>query len=85
MTGDIIELPKNSTVIDFAYKLHTDLGDTLISAIVNNKAVEPEYVLHNKDKVKIITDIMAFGPKDEWYDIVQTTKAKKRIKEFNKK
>ena len=83
--GEIVELPIGSTTIDFAYKIHSDLGDTMVSAIVNNKAVEPDYVLHNKDRVRIITDIMSYGPREEWIDKVQTTKAKRKIKEFNRK
>ncbi len=53
--GDVIELPKGSTPIDFAYKIHTDIGNTMVSAIVNDKAVDADYVLHNKDRVRIIT------------------------------
>lgn len=83
--GDIIELPKGSTVIDFAYKIHSDIGNTMISAIVNDKLVEPDYILHNKDRVRVITDIMSYGPREEWINKVQTTKAKRKIKEFNNK
>ncbi len=57
----------------------------MVSAIVNNKTVEPDYVLHNKDRVRIITDIMSYGPREEWINKVQTTKAKRKIKEFNRK
>ncbi len=82
--GDIVELPKGSTAIDFAYKIHTDIGNTMVSAIVNNKAVEPTHELHNKDRVRIITDILSYGPREEWLDKVQTTRAKQKIKDFNK-
>ena len=82
--GDIIELPKGSTVIDFAYRIHSDIGNTMVSATVNNNIVEPDYVLHNKDRVRIITDIMSYGPREEWLDKVQTTRAKRKIKEFVK-
>ena len=84
-TGDIIELPVGSTAIDFAYKIHTDVGNTMISAIVNDHQVQPEYVLKNKDRVRVVTDIMSYGPREEWLDKVQTTKAKRKIKEFNKR
>ena len=83
--GDIIELPKGATAIDFAYKIHSDIGNTMISAIVNDKIVEPDFILNNKDRVRIITDIMSYGPREEWLDKVQTTKAKRKIREFNKK
>ena len=82
--GDIIELPKGSTAIDFAYKIHSDLGNTMVSAVVNNKIVDADYVLHNKDRVRIITDILSYGPREEWIDKVQTTKAKRKIREFNR-
>ena len=81
--GEIKELPKNSTVIDFAYGISSELGDTLVSATVNDKIVKPDYILHNKDRVRVITDIMSNGPKEDWIDKVQTTKAKRKIKEFN--
>lgn len=82
--GEIIELPKGSTAIDFAYKLHSDIGNTMVSAVVNDKTEDPDYILHNKDRVRIITDIMSYGPREEWIDKVQTTKAKRKIREFNK-
>ena len=82
--GDILELPKGSTAIDFAYKIHSDLGNTMVSAVVNDKIVDADYVLHNKDRVRIITDILSYGPREEWIDKVQTTKAKRKIKEFNR-
>lgn len=83
--GDIVELPKGSTVIDFAYKIHSNIGNTMVSAVVNDKTVDPDYVLNNKDRVRIITDILSYGPREEWIDKVQTTRAKRKIKEFNRK
>ena len=83
--GDIIELPKGSTAIDFAYKIHSDIGNTMVGAIVNDKPVDIDYVLHNKDRVRIITDILSYGPREEWIDKVKTTKAKRKIREFNRK
>lgn len=82
--GEIVELPKGSTAIDFAYKIHSNIGNTMVSAIVNEKLVEADYVLHNKDRVRIITDILSYGPREEWLDKVRTTKAKRKIREFNK-
>lgn len=81
----MIELPKESTPIDFAYKIHTDIGNTMVSAIVNDKAVDTDYVLHNKDRVRIITDILSYGPREDWIDKAKTTKAKRKIREFSKK
>ncbi len=83
--GDVIELPKGSTAIDFAYQIHTDLGNSMVSALVNDEQVSPTYILHDKDRVHIITDKNIDGPKKEWFDIVQTTRAKRKIKEFGRK
>lgn len=82
--GDIIELPKGATAIDFAYKIHSDLGNTMVSAVVNDKVVDPAHELKTKDRVRIITDVLSYGPREEWLDKVQTTKAKRKIKEFRK-
>ena len=82
--GEIVELPKGSTAIDFAYKIHSNIGNTMVSAIVNDQPVEADYVLQNKDRVRIITDVLSYGPREEWLDKVKTTKAKRKIREFNK-
>ena len=84
-SGDIIELPKGSTPIDFAYKIHTDVGNTMIGAIVNEEPVDVDYVLKNKDRVKILTDPLSFGPRLEWQDKAKTMRAKRLIREFNRK
>lgn len=80
-----IELPKNATAIDFAYRIHSKLGNTMVSAVVNDHVVEPDYILQNKDRVRIITDLLAYGPHQEWIDKVQTIKARRKIREFYKK
>ena len=80
--GEIIELPYNSTPIDFAYKIHTDLGNTMIAAIVNDEAVPFDYRLKNNDRVRIVTDSKVFVPKDNWLDMVATTHARRKIREF---
>ena len=81
--GDIIELPKGSTTIDFAYKIHTDVGNTMIGAFVNDEYVPVDYVLKNKDRVRIVTDELSYGPRIDWIDKTQTSLAKRKIKEFN--
>lgn len=81
--GDIIQLPKDSTSIDFAYEVHSELGNTIVKAIVNDEEVPVEHTLKNKDRVRVITDSLSLGPKEEWLGIVKTTKAKRKIREFN--
>lgn len=83
--GDIIELPKGATPIDFAYKIHTDIGNTMVYAIVNDKKVDDNYQLKTKDRVRIITDDLAYGSRDNWEEIAQTSYARRKIKEFKNK
>ena len=82
--GEIKELPKGSTVIDFAYSIHTDIGNTMEKVIVNDEEVPFDYVLKTKDRVKIITNKNSVGPNKEWLDSVKTTRAKKKIKEYKR-
>ena len=83
--GDIIELPKGATPIDFAYKIHTDIGNTMVGVFVNDEYVPVDYQLKNKDRVRIVTDDLAFGPREDWINKANTTYAKRKIREFNKK
>ena len=83
--GDIIELPIGSTIIDYAYKLDTDIGNTMVGAFVNDEYVTVDYVLHNKDRVRIITNELSYGTREEWLDIAKTSLAKSKIKKFNRK
>ena len=66
-------------------KNHSDVGNTTVAAVVNDEYVPLEYKLKNKDRVKIITDELFYGPCDEWEKIAKTTRAKRKIREFNKK
>ena len=83
--GDIIELPKGATAIDFAYKIHTDIGNTMVAAIINDEYVPVETILHTKDRIRIITDDLSYGPRDNWEKVATTTYAKRKIREFNRK
>lgn len=83
--GAIIELPKGATPIDFAYKIHTDIGNTMVGAFVNDEYVPVDYVLQNKDRVRIVTDELSFGPREDWIDKAKTSLARKKIREFNKR
>ncbi|CDA23711.1 gTP pyrophosphokinase [Mycoplasma sp. CAG:611] len=83
--GDIIELPRGSTPIDFAYKIHTDIGNTMVGVFVNDEYVPIDYILQNKDRVRIVIDDLSYGPREDWINKAQTSLAKRKIKEFNKK
>lgn len=83
--GDIIELPKGATPIDFAYKIHTDIGNTMVGVFVNDEFVPIDYALKNKDRVRIVTDELSYGPRIDWIDKAQTSLAKRKIKEFGRK
>ena len=78
--GEVIELPIGSTIIDFAYKIHTELGNTMVDAKVNNEKADLGYVLKNGDRVTVITDPTSI-PKEEWLDKIKTAKARRRILE----
>ena len=82
--GSVIELPAGATPIDFAYKVHTDIGNTMVGALVNNNIVPLTHELKTNDIVKINTSKKA-TPRREWLNIVKTTQAKTKIKNyFNK-
>ena len=83
--GDVIELPKGSTPIDFAYRVHSDVGNTMVGAIVNGNIVSLDYVLNDGDIIKINTNKNSFGPSREWIDMAFTSKAKNKIKAFYNK
>ena len=80
--GDIFELPKGATPVDFAYKVHTRVGETMIGAIVNNNIGPLDYELHNNDIVKINTSKSSTGPKEDWLKFVKCTQTKNKIRSF---
>lgn len=81
--GEIRNMPKNSTALDFAYHIHTDLGNKCIGAKVNHKLVPLSHVLKSGDQVEIITSDRQ-TPKEEWLSFVITAKAKTQIKQVIK-
>ncbi len=77
--GDLVKLPRKSTVLDFAYEIHTDVGDHCSGAKVNNANVPIRFELQNGDKVSVITSKNQ-RPKYDWLKFVVTSKAKNKIK-----
>lgn len=82
--GDVLELPEGATPVDFAYRIHSHIGDTLVGAIVNDQIVPVDTELHNNDIVKIMTNATS-TPNKEWLKFVKTTQAKNKIKAFYSK
>ncbi len=80
--GDVIELPKGSTPVDFAYRVHTKIGDAMIGALVNNQIVPLNYQLQDGDVVKINTSKSSPGPSEGWLGFVKLTQTKNKIKSF---
>jgi GTP pyrophosphokinase len=77
--GDIIELPKGATVVDFAYAVHTDIGDRCTGAFINNKLVKLDSIVKTGDMVKIKTESKKSKPSKDWLKFVKTRRAMNRI------
>ena len=84
LTGDIVELPNGSTVIDFAYKLHSEMGNHLYKAYINGKEVKITHKLNNKDRIMIIQKEKSH-PQESWLEHVVTSKARRKIREYLKR
>lgn len=78
-TGDVVDLPIESSPVDFAYAIHSDIGDHVAGAKVNGKMVPLDTVLHNGDIVEIVTK-KAVSPKQKWLDYAKTTLARRHIR-----
>jgi GTP pyrophosphokinase len=83
--GDIKDLPAGSTPLDFAYRIHTDVGHRTIGAKVNNRLVPLDYRLKNGDIVEIVTTKGEHGPSRDWLNVVRTSHAREKIRQWFKR
>ena len=82
--GEAIELPAGSTPIDFAYKIHTDLGNSYIYAVVNGEYVTPDYKLKSDDVIEVFSDAQLIGPRRDYSKMCRAIRTKRKIREFKR-
>ncbi|WP_352397945.1 bifunctional (p)ppGpp synthetase/guanosine-3',5'-bis(diphosphate) 3'-pyrophosphohydrolase [[Clostridium] aminophilum] len=83
-TGDVKNLPKGSTPIDFAYSIHSAVGNKMVGARVNGQQVPINYVIQNGDRIEVVTSQNSKGPSRDWMNFVRSTQARNKINQWFK-